>query len=80
MKIKLLAFGIAKEIIGCSAMEMTLGEKESITLLKTKIASQFPDFQKIANYRLAVNMEYQNDDFEISDGDEVAIIPPVSGG
>ena len=29
---------------------------------------------------VAVNEEYQDHDFALSDGDEVALIPPVSGG
>ena len=29
---------------------------------------------------VAVNEEYQNHDYQFGDGDEVALIPPVSGG
>lgn len=29
---------------------------------------------------IAVNQEYQGHDYALSDGDEVALIPPVSGG
>jgi molybdopterin converting factor small subunit len=29
---------------------------------------------------VAVNLEYVGPDFELRDGDEVGIIPPVSGG
>ena len=29
---------------------------------------------------MAVNKEYQDQSYELADGDEVAIIPPVSGG
>ncbi|HXG37433.1 MAG TPA: MoaD/ThiS family protein, partial [Bacteroidota bacterium] len=33
-----------------------------------------------SSLRLAVNLEYVNSDHPLQDGDEVAVIPPVSGG
>ena len=33
-----------------------------------------------ARLMIAVNQEYQGHDYALSDGDEVALIPPVSGG
>jgi molybdopterin synthase sulfur carrier subunit len=80
MKIQLLAFAIAKEIVGRAQQEITLPEGTTLQGLKAELVRQFPDFQKLVSLRLAVDMEYRPDHTVLQDGDEVAIIPPVSGG
>lgn len=80
MKIKLLAFGIAKDIIKGQTTEIELEKAQSIAALKNKLCEQFPDFNKLKSLRIAVNADYQEDDFILSESDEVVIIPPVSGG
>ena len=40
----------------------------------------FPDFEKLRSLSIAVNQEYREDDFLVKEGDEIVIIPPVSGG
>lgn len=45
------------------------------------LTTQYPDMQRFRSYiRIAVNEAYVDSSFELHDGDEVAIIPPVSGG
>ena len=41
---------------------------------------EFPDFEKLRSLVIAVNEEYQEDGFILSEKDEIVIIPPVSGG
>jgi molybdopterin converting factor small subunit len=80
MIIKIVAFGVARDIIGGSQLDMecesNLIVSQAIELLKT----QFPDFQKLASIKMAVNEDYVSNDFVISEGDELVLIPPVSGG
>lgn len=80
MKIKVLAFGIAKDIIKGQTVEIDLAEGQNVSSLKTALCAQFPDFNKLRSLSIAVNEEYREDDFGLNENDEVVIIPPVSGG
>ncbi|WP_235297763.1 molybdopterin converting factor subunit 1 [Portibacter marinus] len=80
MKINLLVFGIARDILGYAQHEMSIQSDMRIQDLKHKLSEEYPDFKKLAKFDIAVNQEYQEDSFVLSERDEVAIIPPVSGG
>ena len=80
MKVNVLAFGIAKDILGYSSSDFTLDEKSSIAELKNKLTVAYPKFEALAKFDIAVNQEYQEDAYILNAHDEVAIIPPVSGG
>jgi molybdopterin converting factor subunit 1 len=79
MKITILAFGIAKDIIGQTETRVDTSES-SVKALREQLLAAYPGFEKLASLRLAVNEEYRDDDYLLNEGDEVAIIPPVSGG
>lgn len=79
MKIKVLAFGIAKDIFGGSQIEVELGEA-SIKALKTLLEDRYHRLRDLKSYLVAVNNEYATDERIINSNDEIAIIPPVSGG
>ena len=80
MKINIKFFGKHKEDLNKS--ELIINSKNNITindlieLLKTKE----PNFSKFKSYAIAVNLNYENLDYVLKENDEVAIIPPVSGG
>lgn len=80
MEIQLLAFGIAKDILGTSRHPLEIEDSASIATVKRKLLEKYPDFERLANLRFAVNEDYKDDDYQIEAGDEVVIIPPVSGG
>mgnify|MGYP001114143427 CR=1 FL=1 len=80
MKIKLRAFGIAKDIINTSILDLELEEKASISDVKNRLIEKYPDFSKLKSLRFAVNEDYQSDSFTLENNDEIVIIPPVSGG
>ncbi len=80
MKITLVAFGIAKDILRSKQMEFELAAGDSILLLKQKLFRQYPDFSKLKSLSFAVGENYQEDSFALHENDEVVIIPPVSGG
>ena len=77
---KILAFGIAKEIMGCGSIEIVLEKGTTVDVLKNKLAQQYPELGKLSSFMIAVNNEYATSSIIISEDDEVAIIPPVSGG
>jgi len=80
MKIKILAFGIVREIFGKSFIELSVTGAPNIASLKSELEKSYPRLQQLASYLIAVNDEYAKDDQPIGDRDEIAIIPPVSGG
>lgn len=80
MKVNILAFGIAKDIVGARKGEMDFTEEASIAQVKDALTERFPKFEALRKFSIAVNEEYREDDYIIKEGDELAIIPPVSGG
>ncbi|MDC6406985.1 MULTISPECIES: MoaD/ThiS family protein [Maribacter] len=78
----LLFFGIAKDIVGTSQLDMDFGEDSpnSVAELKQALKKRYPEFSKLTSLAIAVNSEYASDDVQLKSNDEVAIIPPVSGG
>ena len=80
MKLQILAFGIAKDIIKAQAIDIDLKDGNTVAALKKMLCDQFPDFNKLKALAIAVNTEYQTDDFILKERDEIVIIPPVSGG
>ncbi len=77
-----LFFGIAKDIVGSS--EITFSDEfkkpNSVAALKANLINSFPELSKLTSLAVAVNSEYAEDDVSLTVGDEIAIIPPVSGG
>ena len=79
MKIRILAFGIVKDIFGSSSITVEL-QDASVTALKTLLEDIYPRLKQLASYMVAVNNEYADAGMTIMDNDEIAVIPPVSGG
>ena len=77
--IKVKCFGIAKEIVN---KDVTSIAHDTITVadLRKQLNIEYNAFTQIKGYMVAVNQEYATDDQVVHTGDEVAIIPPVSGG
>ena len=78
----ILLFGIAKDIIGASSLKINEGEKKPITVreLKQFISNKYPKFNTLSSLAIAVNSSYADDTTLLQASDEIAIIPPVSGG
>lgn len=76
----MLAFGIAKDIFGSSSIVLDLTENSTTANLKRSLEERYPRLKALASYMVAVNNEYAQDDAVLARKDEIAIIPPVSGG
>lgn len=77
----LLTFGIAREITGTSSLVLELPAPLTLGELREKLEEKFPSFLKLKNYFIAKNQEYVRDESVLfNPEDEIAIIPPVSGG
>ncbi|HTM90773.1 MAG TPA: MoaD/ThiS family protein [Flavisolibacter sp.] len=79
MRVNILAFGIAKEILGRNQLAFDFQGSTSQDL-KMSLEQQFPYLKQLPSYGIAVNNEYVTGTIEINSNDEIAIIPPVSGG
>ena len=77
---KVLAFGIVKDIFSNSIVDVHLTNDPTIKELKILLEEKYQGLHQLGSYMIAVNNEYASDDDIIHQGDEVAIIPPVSGG
>ena len=76
---KVKAFGITKELLGGSeAIIETKGD--TVGHLRTALAEKYPQLSDLRSLYIAVNTDYADDDVILSDSDEIALIPPVSGG
>jgi molybdopterin converting factor subunit 1 len=80
MTIRVLAFGVVREIFDNISIEIKLDSGFDVRRLKSALEERFPRLQKLGSYMIAVNKEYAGDELQLSEQDEVAIIPPVSGG
>jgi molybdopterin converting factor small subunit len=80
MEIKVLAFGIAKDIFGSSSIDLQLTNDATVFNLKYLLEQQYPRLKQLKSYMIAINNEYALDGDTVHQKDEIAIIPPVSGG
>jgi molybdopterin converting factor subunit 1 len=81
MRVHVLFFGQLKEITGVSEEDADLSEGARVEDLFERYGRRFP---KLAEFRpsiaASVNQEYSGWRAPLSTGDEVAFLPPVSGG
>lgn len=80
MKVNVLAFGIAKDIFGASAVEVEVASEATVANLRETLETQYPRLKQLTSFMIAVNNAYAGADNALQHRDEVAIIPPVSGG
>lgn len=80
MTIKLVAYGIAKDILKGKEKEVELNDQASLAELRSTLINCYPEFSKLKSLSFAIGEEYRKDDFLLTDRCEVVLIPPVSGG
>jgi molybdopterin converting factor subunit 1 len=80
MKLQILAFGIAKDIMGGREVTIDLEPGASVQDLRLALMDQFPAFTDLRSLAIAINNEYAREGDLLKEQDEIALIPPVSGG
>ncbi|MCR9064077.1 MAG: MoaD/ThiS family protein [Cytophagales bacterium] len=80
MKVKVLCFGITRDILGAFENTIELPEGANVLDLKNQLMQTYSDFHKLSSLQIAVNEEYGDDKQILTEKDEVVLIPPVSGG
>jgi molybdopterin synthase sulfur carrier subunit len=79
----ILLFGITKDIIGSSSLSVPLssaGKLRTVGELKNYLGNSYPRLKTLSSLAVAVNNSYAKDSAKIDNFDEIALIPPVSGG
>ncbi|MCV9386932.1 molybdopterin converting factor subunit 1 [Reichenbachiella ulvae] len=80
MTITILAFGIARDLFGDRTIKLDLKGGETVAEVMSLLKDRYEGLKQLKSVVLAVNEDYVEDDYQIKSGDELAIIPPVSGG
>lgn len=82
LSVKVLFFAATREMVGVSETVVEFNQQHvTLSELKEALAERYPSLSGVlATITLAVNQQYRFENAELSDGDEVALIPPLSGG
>jgi molybdopterin converting factor subunit 1 len=81
MQIKVLFFAQMREAFGAAAHEVEIRKGATLKelILHVLESPALMPFRKVP-LMFAVNAETVAEDYVLSDGDEVAVLPPTSGG
>src|SRR5437868_4245137 len=80
MRVAIRLFASVRESIGANQITIELPEAATAADAIAALRAQYPTVGGIPEARLSVNYEYVGGDHVIHEQDEVALIPPVSGG
>ncbi len=81
MRVRVLFFGILKDILGFDKDSVVMADSATVQDLLNLYQSQFPALNGFAPaIAISVNQEYASVDTKLTADDEVAFLPPVSGG
>ena len=65
----------------CESTEIELPDGATLAEAHANVLAQFPALAEMKNSTLkAVGVDYQDNNFVLSNGDEVSLFPPVQGG
>lgn len=82
---KILLFGITKHIVGDTSLSISSSIREShgisdVSSLTKYLCDRYPGLDELSSLAVAVNNSYAFGDTPVGEQDEIALIPPVSGG
>lgn len=74
-------FAAYQDAVGQAELTQTIAPETTIAALLNQILEQYPQLEPWRNLtRFGVNLAFVSADTILQDGDEVVLIPPVSGG
>lgn len=83
MRVQVIPFGMLKDWLGSQATSVELPEGASVAVLLERLRAQLPAgaaAEILGSIAVSVNAEYAQAAQTLHDGDEVGLLPPVSGG
>lgn len=79
MKITVRCFASVRDLLGAGVLEVDVPAGTTLGGLKEVLARRAPDLARLP-FAFAVNRDYAPPDRVLAERDEVALIPPISGG
>src|ERR1700687_3191128 len=81
MRVKVLFFGMLKDIVGAAEEQLNVSDGAQLESIFDLYADRFPRLRQMAgSIVLARNHEVSDVSAQVSEGDAVAVLRPVSGG
>ena len=81
MTVRVKLFSVMRERAGVSELPLELPDRATVADATAPLLQRFPALREhVARCAFAVNRAYAKPDAALHDGDELALIPPVSGG
>ncbi|HEV3198646.1 MAG TPA: molybdenum cofactor biosynthesis protein MoaE [Bryobacteraceae bacterium] len=81
MRVRVLFFGMLRELVGRPSEESDFPEGSDLGMVFDNYAARYPRLREMAkSIVMARNQEFAALSTTVQDGDEIAFLPPVSGG
>jgi molybdopterin synthase catalytic subunit len=81
MRVAVKLFAAGRELAGAAEAAVDLGGAATVGDLRRALSGQYTRLAALVDRSMiAVNAQYADDATTLAPGDEVALIPPVSGG
>ena len=80
-KIKVRLFAVLREVVGEREITITVPGGVTVSYLNNEILKKYPQLKSFSNkFVTSVNCKVTTEDTIITSSDEIALLPPVSGG
>lgn len=81
MTVRVLLFAVARDLAGASERHLSLADGATVSDVVAKLREELPAIAPLLETSaVAVNRVFARSTTLLSEADEVAILPPVSGG
>ncbi len=81
MRVTIRLFAVLRDLAQIAELQLDLAERTPVSNAIETLATRYPRLQPmLSRSAAAINRAYAKPDDELHDGDELALIPPVSGG
>lgn len=81
MKVDIRLFAALREVLGRGEVTLNVSEGATVGELQGQLMREYPAVEAfLATLVWAVNEDYVSAEHRLREGDEIALIPPISGG
>ncbi len=80
MQVNIRLFAALREAVGAPSIQLSLPAAATVETALQTLDAQWPQLELHSGIAYAVNQSYVAATTALHDGDELALIPPVSGG